>query len=328
MASVLSEPYFHDEAAAFEALERIVWPNGPTCPHCGNADAAKIGRLAGQRTKPSQAHPKGKPVYGLRKCYACRGQFTVRKGTVFEDSPVPLHIWFQAAHLMCSSKKGVSANQLHRTLGVTLKTAWFMGHRLREAMREGKFPGQMGGQGKTVEADETFIGGKEKNKHAHKRDKRNLGGTGKEIAFSLVERGGRVRSHHVPAVTAATLRPILVAQIDAKTNLMTDDAGQYRHMGKDFAHQTVNHGIGEYVRGEAHTNTIEGYFSVLKRGIVGTYHHVSQQHLKRYLAEFDFRYNERMALGVGDAERTTKALKGIVGKRLTYRATDSGEAEA
>src|SRR5665213_1103323 len=162
MASVLSAPYFHDEAKAFEALERLVWPNGPTCPLCGATD--RINPLKGVRSKPSKKNPEGIERHGLHKCYHCRGQFTVRKGTVFEDSPVPLHLWFQAAHLLCSSKKGISANQLHRTLGVALKTAWFMGHRLREAMKEGKFPGQMGGEGKTVEADETFIGGREKNK--------------------------------------------------------------------------------------------------------------------------------------------------------------------
>jgi transposase-like protein len=185
-------------------------------------------------------------------------------------------------------------------------------------MREGHI-GPMGGEGKFVEADETYIGGKETNKHRSKRNSKNIGGMGKEIVFSLVEREGRVRSHHVPSVTAKTLRPILVAQLDAKTFLMTDDAGQYRHMKRDFAHETVNHGAGEYVRGDAHTNTVEGYFSVLKRGIIGTYHHVSQQHLKRYLAEFDFRYNARQALGVNDVTRTVRALKGASGKRLMYR---------
>jgi transposase-like protein len=324
MSSVLSEPYFHDEAAAFEALERIVWPNGPHCPHCGNADAAKIGRLAEQRTKPSQKHPKGKPVHGLHKCYACRGQFTVRKGTVFEDSPIPLHIWFQAAHLMCSSKKGISSNQLHRVLGVTLKTAWFMSHRLREAMREGKLSMPLGGRNKVVEADTTWVGGKEKNKHSRKRTNRGRGTVGKEAAFSLIERDGRVRSFHLPAVNAKTLKPILKAQIDQRSYLMTDDGGEFRKLklANNFGgHGTVNHSAGEYVRtgGFHHTNTIENYFSILKRGITGTYHHVSQQHLKRYLAEFDFRHNERAALGVNDGQRTTKALSGIVGKRLMYK---------
>jgi transposase-like protein len=210
------------------------------------------------------------------------------------------------------------------TVTVSYKSTWFMMHRLREAMRDGKFSSPLGGEGKTVEADETFVGGKEKNKHRSKRAKSRLGGSwGKETVFSLVERGGSVKSMHVTSVTAATLRPILVAQVDRKSVLMTDDAGQYRYMGREFLrHESVNHGIEEYVRGEAHTNTIEGYFSILKRGIVGTYHHVSQQHLKRYLAEFDFRYNERAKLGVTDTERAEKALKGIVGKRLTYRRTN------
>jgi hypothetical protein len=208
-------------------------------------------------------------------------------------------------------------------LGVTYKSAWFMMHRLREAMRAGRFPGALGGEGKHVEADETYIGGKEKNKHRNKRNKANIGGQGKEIVFSLVERGGAVRSQQVPEVSGETLRAILVSQVDRKSFLMTDDAGQYRHMGKEFdGHEVVNHGAGEYVRGDAHTNTIEGYFSILKRGIVGTYHHVSQQHLKRYLAEFDFRYNERSGLGVNDELRAERALKGIVGKRLTYRRTN------
>jgi hypothetical protein len=207
-------------------------------------------------------------------------------------------------------------------LGITYKSAWFMAHRIRESMRELN-PGPLGGSGKIVEADETVIGGKERNKHKSKRNPKNIGAVGKEIAFSLVERGGKVRSHHVPNVNAKTLRPILVAQVDLKSVLMTDDAGQYRIIGPVFAgFETVNHGVEEYVRGEAHTNTIEGYFSILKRGINGTYHHVSQQHLKRYLCEFDFRYNERVALGVSDDERAEKALKGITGKRLTYRRID------
>jgi len=180
----------------------------------------------------------------------------------------------------------------------------------------------MGGAGKAVEADETYIGGKEKNKHAWQRKKENIGGQGKEIAFALVERGGKVRSHHIPEVTAKTLRPILTAQLDTASALMTDGEGQYRILGADFArHEAVNHSIGEYVRGDAHTNTVESYFAILKRGIFGTYHHVSPAHLKRYLAEFDFRYNERMALGTDDSNRAKKALQGIAGKRLTYRVS-------
>lgn len=317
MGSVLNQAYFSDEAAAFDQLEKIVWPNGPTCPHCGAVD--RINKLAPQRTKPSKKHPEGKPVIGLHKCYHCRGQFTVRKNTVFEDSPIPLHIWFQAAFLMVSSKKGISSNQLHRTLGVTLKTAWFMSHRLREAMRV-LIPDPVGGNGKTVEVDETFVGGKEKNKHAKDKKHQGRGAVGKEAVLSLVERGGRVQSTHVANVRADTLRPILDQQIRQDTMLMTDEAAQYRSIGKRFRHHfAVEHSAGEYVRGGAHTNTIEGYFSIFKRGISGVYQHVSPRHLKRYLAEFDFRYNKRAALGVDDAARMIVALAGVSGKRLTYR---------
>lgn len=310
--SVLSREYFHDEEAAFAKLESIVWPDGPTCPHCGNADEKRIYKIA--------ANPEKRVRYGLHKCAECRKQFTAKVGTVFEHLRIPLYKALQAVYLMCASKKGISANQLSRVLEVTPKTAWFLAHRIREAMRPGSDLSPLGGEGKTVEADETFIGGKEKNRHKSKRAKRRLGGNwGKETVFSLVEREGHVRSVHTPSVTAATLRPILVAQLDHNTKLMTDDAGQYRHMHRDFDHEVVNHSAGEYVRGEAHTNTVEGYFSILKRGITGTYHHVSQQHLKRYLAEFDFRYNNRKAVGVADNQRTDEALKGIVGKRLTYQ---------
>jgi transposase-like protein len=299
--SILSQPHFHNEAAAIARLEGIVWPKGPHCPRCGGFD--RITDVKGARM-------------GLRRCGPCKREFTVTVGTIFERSHVKLHIWFQAAHLMASSKKGISAHQLHRTLQVTYKTAWFMEHRLREAMREGHFV--MGGEGKTVEIDETYVGGKEKNKHRNKRVVGANGGIGKEAVFSLVERGGSVRSHHVATVSVKNLAPILNEQLHAKTNVMSDGGGA--RVGSMFAsHQTVNHSIGEYVRGDVHTNTIEGYFSVLKRGIMGTYHHVSPQHLKRYLAEFDFRYNERMALGVTDEARTTKALRGIVGKRLMYK---------
>jgi len=305
--SILSEPHFHNEAAAYARLEAIVWPNGPYCPRCGGFD--RITPVKGGRV-------------GLRRCGPCKREFTVKVGTVFEDSKVGLHLWFQAAHLMASSKKGISAHQLHRTLKVTYKTAWFMEHRLREAMRDGHFAAPLGGKGKAVEIDETFVGGKEKNKHASKRQHLGTGGVGKEAVFSLVERGGKVRSHHIPAVTAVNLRPIVEAQIHGATYVMTDEGGAARKVGSEFAkHGSVNHSAGEYVRGDVHTNTIEGYFSVFKRGIYGTYHHVSQQHLKRYLAEFDFRYNERAALGIDDGARTNRALRGIVGKRLTYRST-------
>lgn len=297
---------FKNEKEARKHLEAVRWADGVHCPHCGTVDRAS--RIKSERRK------------GLWFCNACRKQFSVTVGTLFERSKVPLHKWLLAVHLMASSKKGISAHQLHRTLGVTYKTAWFMAHRIREGMRPSEDAGPLGGEGKIVEVDETVIGGKERNKHKSKRNPKNIGSVGKEIAFSLVERGGRVRSHHVPRVNAKTLRPIMVAHIDRKSFLMTDDAGQYRVIGPEFAgYETVNHGIEEYVRGDAYTNTVEGYFSILKRGINGTYHHVSQQHLKRYLAEFDFRYNERSALGVTDSERADKALQGIEGKRLTYR---------
>jgi len=302
--SILNQPHFHDEAAAFAKLESIVWPNGPVCPHCGG-----IGRVYDLRGVKDK---KGRIRLGLKKCGQCRGQFTVRKNTVFESSHVALHVWFQAAFLMCSSKKGISSNQLHRTLGVTLKTAWFMSHRLREAMREGKLPYPLGGEGRFVESDETYVGGKAKNR-AYKEP------PPKEPVLTLVERGGKVRSYHIPHVTAATVKPIIVDAIAKPSHLRTDESAIYYKLGEGFAsHLTVNHSIDEYVRGDAHTNTAEGYFSILKRGIYGVYHHVSETHLKRYLAEFDFRYNERIALGIDDAERTTRALRGIVGKRLTY----------
>lgn len=309
--SLPNRPCFHDETAAYTYLEGVLWPNGPTCPHCGNANAEKIGTLKGKSTRP-----------GVRKCYECRKPFTVKIGTIYESSHIPLHKWLQATLLMCASKKGISAHQLHLVLEITYKSAWFMAHRIREAMRTGDLT-PMGGDGKTVEADETFIGGRERNKHANKKHRAGRDWTGREPVFSPVERGGHVRSRAVKGVSAKTLRPILTAQIDRATKFIADDAGPYRHTGEDFDHAVINHGIDEYVRGSVHTNTIESYVAVLKRGITGTYHHASPWHLKRYLAEFDFRYNEHAELGVEDAERTTKALVGSIGKRLTYRDSSS-----
>lgn len=299
--SILNQPQFQDADKAREYLEAIRWPNGPVCPHCG-----VVGNhyaLGGKAHRP-----------GVYKCRDCRKQFTVTVGTVFERSKVPLHHWMQAVYLICSSKKGCSSHQLQRTLGVQYKTAWFMNHRLREAMKSPD--GIMGNGGGTVEADETYIGRKpgsiKRRGYAHK-----------EAVFSLVERNGNVRSFHVNDVTAHTLKEKLVTNVSKSAHLMTDDAGQYRKMHEEFAsHEVVNHSAGEYVRGDAHTNTIEGFFSIFKRGMYGVYQHVSSYHLERYTTEFDFRYNHRQKLGFDDAMRAESLLKGIGGKRLTYRRTN------
>ena len=305
----LTNPIFTDLDKAREHFEAIRWPNGPYCPFCGQTDTVKA--LGGASMGPGWYH-----------CKDCRKKFTAAVGTIYERSHIPMTKWLLATHLMCASKKGMSAHQLHRMIGLPYKTAWFMSHRIREGMRELIPSGPLGGEGKTVEADETYVGGKEKNKHKSKRQKLGTGGMGKEIVFSLVERDGKVRSHHVPNVTAKTLRPILVEQMHAASTLYTDDGGS--RVGRDFpGHASVNHGAGEYVRGNFHTNTIESYFATMKRGVFGTYHHVGPQHLKRYLAEFDFRYNERTALGVTDAERAEKAVAGVVGKRVTYQGAIS-----
>ena len=320
--SILSRPYFHDEAAAFAKLESLVWPNGPTCPKCGAVD--RINRLADQKTKPSKKHPEGKPVIGLWKCYHCRGQFTVRVGTVFEASHVPLYKWLQAVHLMASSKKGISANQLARTLEVQVNTGWFMAHRIREAMRDGSLA-PMGGAGGIVEIDETYIGQKKEKPVGRIRgDGKVLSGRSyhnKNTVLTLVERGGKARSFHVKSANIAEVAPIVLGNIAKESRIETDEAMVYRKIGRQFegGHFAVNHGKEEYVRGDHFTNTIEGFFSIFKRGMKGVYQHCGEQHLHRYLAEFDFRYNNRIALGVDDVTRADEALKGIVGKRLTYR---------
>jgi len=319
--SDLSNPIFTDEIKAREWLEKRLWASGPICPHCGVVDQATL--MHGESHRP-----------GLYQCNACREPFTVTVGTLYERSKVPLHKWLAATHLMMASKKGMSALQIGRLLGLSKKTAWFLCHRIRESLRETN-PELLGGNGNTVEIDESFVGGLEKNKHARQRKHAGRGGKGKEAVFALVERGGSVRSHHVPAVNAKNLGKILEAQLHGETVIYADDSKVYRSVKPRLRPDaTVNHSIGEYVRREfhlmpggfverkIHTNTAEGYFSILKRGIHGVYHHVSQQHLKRYLAEFDFRYNERSALGVEDAERMSKSIGGIVGKRLTYRRPD------
>lgn len=313
--SILSLKHFHDEAAAFAELEAILWADGPVCPHCGGMD--RVYALKGVRSKPSKKHPEGVERHGLKKCGHCRKQFTVRVGTIFEDSHAPLHKWFQAIHLLCSSKKGISSHQLHRILEVQYNTAWFMSHRLREAMRSGSLA-PMGGPGSSgiVEADETFIGTK-------KGVRKQRAYHHKNAVLSLVERKGEVRSFHVDNANAANVLPVVRENLAKEAHLMTDEAGHYRKLGDTDmrGHDFVNHQSGEYVRGDVHSNTVEGYFSIFKRGMKGVYQHCSEKHLHRYLAEFDFRYSNRSALGVEDKERAQKAVAGAKGKRLTYQRT-------
>jgi transposase-like protein len=298
-------PAFTNDEAARATLEAIRWPDGPYCPHCGNSDQEKIAKGKGKAHRP-----------GLYYCAACNDQFTATVGTVMERSKIPLSKWLLAIHLMGASKKGMSALQLQRMLGVTYKTAWFLCHRIREAMKPNSV-GPLGGPGKIVEADESYFGGKETNKHVSKRKKGNLGGKGKQVVFSLVERGGPSHSFRVATVTGETLRPVLFTHIDRKSALMTDQGGQYFHAGKEFdRHETVNHGKDEYVRGDAHTNTAECRFSLMKRAVFGTHHSVNEAHLKRYLVEWDFKWNTRK---ISDGERAALAIKGVTGKRLTYR---------
>jgi len=307
MTANLENPIFTDTDKAREFLEAVRWPNGPICPHCGSVEGNH--RLEGKASRP-----------GLYQCNACHGQFSVTVGTVFERSKIKLNIWLLATHLLTSSKKGMSSHQIHRMLGVTYKTAWFMTHRIREAMKTGTL-GPMGGQGGFVEVDETFIGQREdtpkRRGHHHKRK-----------VLSLVDRNtGQARSVVVDSLTAKAIGPILKANIARDSILMTDEAGQYQKLGKEFAyHFFVRHADDQYVSGldpKVHTNTIEGFFSIFKRGMKGVYQHCGERHLHRYLAEFDFRYNNRTALGVDDEQRATRALKGIEGKRLTYRRTGS-----
>lgn len=312
--SVLSRPYFYDEAAAFDHVEMILWPQGTVCHHCGSME--KAYKLAGVRSKASKKNPHGVERHGLYKCSDCRKQFTVRMGTIFEESHLPLHKWLQAIHLMCSSKKGISAHQLHRVLECTYKTAWFLAHRIREAMRSDDFT-PMGGAGKFVEVDETYIG-----RLAGMPKQKGKAGTQshKNTVLTLVERGGKARSFHIESTTVAQIIPIVTRNIDHETILMTDEAGVYKRVGGDFAaHGSVNHGEREYVRGKVHTNTVEGFYSIFKRGMKGVYQHCAEHHLHRYLAEFDFRYSHRTAMGVDDVVRSLVALKGFKGRRLTYR---------
>ena len=305
--SVLSRPYFHDEAAAFEHLEAVVWGGEARCPKCGTVGEAK--RIP--------ANPEKRVRHGLWRCTACKKQFTVKVGTVFEHMRIPLYKALQAVHLMVSSKKGVSAHQLHRILEVQYRTAWFLAHRIREAMRSDDLT-PFGSDGTPVEVDETFIGNDRTVKP--KGVKKGRGHHHKFKVLALVDRAsGQSRTMVVDDLRAATLTPILRANIAREAHVMTDEAGQYRKLASDFAaHDYVRHGVGEYGRGDIHTNTIEGFFSVFKRGMKGVYQHAAKKHLHRYAAEFEFRYNNRVALGVHDGERATRALGGIVGKRLTY----------
>jgi transposase-like protein len=305
--SILSAPFFHNEEAAYEYVESRVWPNGPVCPKCGVIGRA--GKLGGASTR-----------IGVYKCYDCRKPFTVKVGTIFESSHIALRLWLQAIFLIAASKKGISSNQLHRTLGITLKSAWFMSHRIREAMRDDA-GGLLGGGGSIVEADETYMAPKKgvaKNGAGHHRTK----------VVSLVQRDGKARSFHVANVDIDNIKPILLANIAKDSHLMTDGAMMYRPIGKSFErHEHTNHAQGEYAKASkvkgvrAHSNTVESYFSILKRGIHGTYHHVSEAHLQRYMDEFDFRFSNRKSLGVDDVQRADLLLKGVVGKRLTYETT-------
>ena len=305
MTSILSAAYFHNEAAAYAFIEARVWANGRVCPHCG--EVGRSGVLGGKSTR-----------MGVYKCYGCRKPFTVKVGTIFESSHIKLNLWLQAIFLIASSKKGISSNQLHRTLGITLRSAWFMSHRIREAMRSGEFApfGSGGGQ---VEIDETYIG----------RDpatQARRGGDHKHKVLSLIDRStGQAKSMVVDEVDAKTLMPLIQANVAREAHIMTDDAPVYRKLGEHFAvHDSVDHSRKEYVNPIMpwiHTNTVEGFFSVFKRGMKGVYQHCNENHLNRYLAEFDFRYNNRIRLGIDDHQRAEILLAGVVGRRLTYQTT-------
>jgi transposase-like protein len=299
----ITNPAFTNEDKAREWLEASRWPDGPVCPFCGLTET--VSPLGGKSMGPGWYH-----------CSNCRDKFTVRVGTLYERSHIPLHKWLLATHLVTASKKGMSALQLSRMLGLSYKSAWFMCHRIREGMTPAK-RGPLGGEGKIVEADETYIGGKEKNKHVGKRNKGNIGGQGKTPVFALVERDGLSYSFRVANISGEMLRPLIVTHASRDSSLMTDQGGQYFQVGKEFyRHESVNHGTDEYVRGDAHTNTAECRFSLMKRAVFGTHHNVSQAHLPRYLTEWDFKWNTRK---LSDKERAAVALKGIEGKRLTYR---------
>lgn len=296
----LTNPVFHDEAKAREYLESLHWPDGPVCPHCGSMNATKVG---GTTARP-----------GLHMCNACRKQFTVTVGTIFEDSKIPLSKWLLAFRLLNGGKKGHSANELSRMLGITYKSAWFMAHRIREAMKDDGAP--LGGPGMTVESDEAFVGGFKKKRLSGKV-------APKKKIVTLIDRdAGRARSFHITHVNFDIVRNALVTNVDRSSHLRTDDARFYNTIGREFAsHKTTLHSNREFSRGEGnHSNTAENFFSILKRGVIGTYHHWSVAHTHRYLAEFDFRYSTK---DVTDAERTAIALRNARGKRLMYRQPSS-----
>lgn len=308
--SILSKPYFHTEAAAFEHVEKVLWPEGPVCHHCGSVK--KPYKLVGVHSKPSKKNPEGVERHGLYKCSDCKGQFTVRMGSIFEESHIPLHKWLQAIHLMCSSKKGISAHQMHRTLELTYKTAWFLCHRIRFAMQATSTE-PMGGIGKIVEVDETFYGKHDDVPHRMK------GKETKNIVLTLVERGGEARSFHIEGIRRSDVEGVMLENISKESRLMTDEARRFSAAGRQFAsHDFVNHSKDEYVRGEVTTNTVEGFYSLFKRGMKGVYQHCSEKHLHRYLAEFDFRYSNRIATGINDLSRSVIALEKVRGKRLYY----------
>lgn len=309
--SIFSAPHFCDDAAARKYLEDLLWPDGPVCPHCGVVNHAYATKRAG--------------VYRCAES-KCRKDFTVTMRTAMERSKIALHKWLQAFYLMSSSKKGMSAHQLHRTLGIRYESAWFMAHRIREAMRDGGLA-SMGGGGGIVEADETYFGETDGAKRRLRRSKERAAPgkrkrvlAAKRAVLSLVERGGRVRSFHIPSADKETISNIAFENIARESRLHSDESKLYGGASSFFSkHESVKHTAGEYVRGDVHTNSVEGYFSIFKRGMRGVYQHCREKHLHRYLAEFDFRYNNRIALGIGDGECAAIAVRGASGKRLTYR---------
>jgi len=313
--SVLSKPYFHNEAEAFTYLEQIIWVDGVSCPHCGVVDG-RVYDLSDVRGKPSKKSPEGSIRHGLKKCGECRKQFTVKVGTVFEHARIPLHKMLQAVYLMTSSKKGISAHQLHRVLEITYKSAWFLAHRVREAMRDGNL-NMMGGEGAEVLADEPYIG----NKPEMRYKKRTRGSGHKMRVVSLLDKStGKTRSFYAPGAVKDEVARIVRDNIEAESQLVTDESPLYKAVGKEYiSHTSVLHGAGQYMKDGKTPNHIEGFFSIFKRGMRGVYQHCQEKHLHRYLAEFDFRYSNRAALEIDDNMRSRNALKGISGKRLTYQ---------